>query len=554
MTRRPWGPPTAGREPAGAAILGWLQDPRAPRLCLITGTPGSGKSMFLAWLAEHATEPGTDTLRRVHGLVPLTGHSAHTTAWQLAEQLQVAARTPGELLAAVAQDQRRTVIVLPDLHASTEPVAIEELACELAGFAHVRVIAETRQPSATLLAQAPAVMDLTDPQWTDPDRHTAWAATAQTAENTVEPAPERPDQRNPVDLDDPASVCAADPLHVTAAYEETDNPHGGLRAAWLRSGASLTRPQTPATRACVLRAALGDAADPRLQDSLAALAQEAGWNVRWNRVRGDINPPWPGPVHAMSAGAARQNNTLAVLDHQGVVRLLLTDSGHPQGRLAHPVTEASALTVTQDASTILLGPDGRLSLHDSPTATQSSGIAGLMDQGTSTWERILREAPPGARTTALASDGDQLATGGLDGTVRVLAWNSPGVTHHSTLLHDAAVTALAMVSTPAGPALVYSGGQDGRVRLWATDQEPLQSAVAERGCAVVALAAAPAEDKVSLAIGWADGLVEYTVTGPDSGTSRRSFRPGPPVRALSLLPGGDLMIGTDESLIRLEPC
>ncbi|MFD6343127.1 WD40 repeat domain-containing protein [Streptomyces roseolus] len=508
--------------------------------------------MFLAWLAEHATEPGTETLRRVHGLVPLTGHSARTTAWQLAEQFQVSARTPGELLAAVAQDQRRTVIVLPDLHASTEPAAIEELVCELAACAHVRVIVETRQPSTTLLAQAPAVMDLTDPQWTDPDRHAVWAATAPTAANDAEPAPAAPDLHAPIDLEDPASVCVADPLGVTASYESTDNPHGGLRAAWLRAGASLTRPQSPAARACVLWAALGDAADPRLRGSLTTLAQDAGWKVRWNRVRGDITPPWPGPVQAMSAGAVDQHNSLAVLDHQGVVRLLDADSGHPQGRLAHTATEASALTVTQDGAVIILGAGGHLSLHDSPTTTHPSGLAGLMDQGPSTWERLLREAQSGAPITALASASDQLAAGGLDGTVRVLAWNSSGVERHSTVLHDGAVTAVAMVST-AGSALAYSGGQDGRVRLWARDQDPLATAVAERDCAVVALAAAPAHSGVALAIGWADGLVEHTVTGPDSATLHRSFRPGPPVRALSLLPAGDLMIGTDESLICLEP-
>lgn len=98
MTRRPWDPPAAGRESAGAAILGWLHDPRAPRLCVVSGLPGCGKSMLLAWLVEHATEPGTDAVRRVHGVVPLAGHSALTAAWQLAEQLQVSARTPGELL------------------------------------------------------------------------------------------------------------------------------------------------------------------------------------------------------------------------------------------------------------------------------------------------------------------------------------------------------------------------------------------------------------------------------------------------------------------------
>ncbi|MFE5729946.1 hypothetical protein ACFQ7A_03390 [Streptomyces sp. NPDC056528] len=507
--------------------------------------------MFLAWLAEHATEPDTSVFRRVHGLVPLTGHSVSTTAWQLAEQLQLSARTPGELLAAVAQDQRRTVIVLPDLHESTEPEAIEELACALAALNHVRVIVETRQPSPALLAQAPAVMDLADPQWTDPDRQAAWAVTTPIAEQVTTPA--GPDHLVSLDLDDPAFVCAADPLLVTASYERTNNLHGGLRTAWLRSGPSLSRPQDPASRACVLWAALGDDADPRLRGTLEALAQESGWSVRWNRVRGDINPPWPGPAQSMSTSPVSQHRSLSVLDHQGVVRLLLADSGHPLGRLTHPVTEASAITVADDQTTIILGSDGRLSLHKSPTATRLHGIASLLDQSPSTWERLLQEAALNTGVTAFTSGHGQLATGDRDGTVHVLAWNNPSIEHSSAALHDATVTALAAVQTSAGSSLVYSGGQDGRVRLWATDREPLPSPVAERDCAVVALAAASAEDGIILAIGWADGLVEYSSTGPDSGTSRRTFRPGPPIRALSLLPEGDLVIGTDESLICLQP-
>jgi hypothetical protein len=43
-----WGRPAAGREPAAAALLAWLADPEAPRLCLVTGGAGCGKSALLA--------------------------------------------------------------------------------------------------------------------------------------------------------------------------------------------------------------------------------------------------------------------------------------------------------------------------------------------------------------------------------------------------------------------------------------------------------------------------------------------------------------------------
>lgn len=76
MSPQAWSPPPAGREPAGVAILEWLRDPHAPRVCVVSGDERCGKSLFLAWLAEQATRPDVVMERRVHGLVPLAGHSA----------------------------------------------------------------------------------------------------------------------------------------------------------------------------------------------------------------------------------------------------------------------------------------------------------------------------------------------------------------------------------------------------------------------------------------------------------------------------------------------
>ncbi|MGQ4419615.1 hypothetical protein ACN6LA_007117, partial [Streptomyces sp. SAS_269] len=85
-----WSRPASGREPAAAALLSWLGDPRAPGLAVVTGAEGSGKSRLLAWLIGHGTRPGTVSERRVHGFVPLPGQSATTAAWMLGEQLSIA--------------------------------------------------------------------------------------------------------------------------------------------------------------------------------------------------------------------------------------------------------------------------------------------------------------------------------------------------------------------------------------------------------------------------------------------------------------------------------
>jgi hypothetical protein len=112
-----------------------------------------------------------------------------------------------------------------------------------------------------------------------------------------------------------------------------------------------------------------------------------------------------------------------------------------------------------------------------------------------------------------------------------------------------------VVDVPVGQAgkaipLVYSGGSDGCIRAWAPDHEPLTTPVAERPYPVVALSAQHPSEGVVLAVGWADGLVEYH--GPNAGDIR-TFHPGLPVNALVVTPGGDLLIGTDESLICLRP-
>lgn len=56
MTR--WERPQAGLEPAATALLGWLADPQAPALCLVSGSAGCGKSMLLAWLVRHGSRRG----------------------------------------------------------------------------------------------------------------------------------------------------------------------------------------------------------------------------------------------------------------------------------------------------------------------------------------------------------------------------------------------------------------------------------------------------------------------------------------------------------------
>lgn len=545
MSPQAWSPPPAGREPAGVAILEWLRDPHAPRVCVVSGDERCGKSLFLAWLAEQATRPDVVMERRVHGLVPLAGHSALAASWLLAEQLGSAARTPGDLVAAVAADRRRTVIILPDLHHAAAPEAVEELICALARFEHVRLIVETREVPAGLSALAPAVMDLRAAQWRDEERYAVWAASAQSSEPDAPPG----SQRAAPDLDDPRSVCGVDPVQVTALYELSADPHGGLRAAWLRAGGALTRPCSPAERALVLWAALGDDADPRLVNELQPLARGAGWTVCWKRVRGDISPPWPGPALALGMGVGETAGSVAVVDHQGIVRLVEAEGGQAQGRLPQAVPGATAVAFGRDGGLAVLDGFGRLSLQESPTVPRSAGIASLLETEAKPLERLVAGVEDSA--TAVACAGDTVAYGNGAGTVQVvmLDGDTIAVTHEA--LHKGAVTGLAGLELAEGATLIYSGGQDGRVRMWAPGRDPLATALRERNCAVTALSAAVTPNGPVLVIGWEDGLVEYSAVEAEA--ARRFFRPGAPVRSVSALANGNIVVGTDEMLVCLTP-
>ncbi|MFG2359159.1 hypothetical protein [Streptomyces sp. NPDC048521] len=552
-----WPRPASGREPAAAALLSWLGDPRAPGLAVVTGAEGSGKSRLLAWLIGHGTRPGTVSERRIHGFVPLPGQTATTAAWMLGEQLSIAARSPGDLLAALAADRRRTVIALPELHSADRPGSLVELALDLASLGHVRVLVEVRsgtQWAQALTAGPCARMDLDDPRWTDEARRASWDA-AHPAD-PAGPAGRDPEPEEPFDLDDPASVCAADPWSVTTAYERSEESHGGLRAAWLRAGASLTREQPAAERALVLLAALGDAGDPRLPATLTSLARDAFWTVVWHRVRGDVTPPWPGPVRSLAAGTGPLAGQLVVADHQGTVRVLDAESARSAGRLPHSAPGIRATAVHGDGTVSVLDEYGLLHTQRAAESARPKGLAALLDDGPSAQEQLLEAVQEYTRrrqetVTALTDAEGRVVLGDAAGTVHVV---TVGAEPRTATLHRGRVTAVAGTALPVSAegdtvVLLYTGGADGTVRAWAPHTDPMPAPVAARDCAVDAVAVATADAGLVLAIAWADGLVEHRALEDDR---LRTFRPGSRAHALAFTAEGDLVVGTDEALVRLR--
>ncbi|WP_030722433.1 hypothetical protein [Streptomyces griseus] len=128
-----------------------------------------------------------------------------------------------------------------------------------------------------------------------------------------------------------------------------------------------------------------------------------------------------------------------------------------------------------------------------------------------------------------------------------------GVT--STMLHEGTVTAVTGMSLEGtGLTVVYSGGVDGRIRVWSPDMAPMSEPLLREPSPVVDLSASRGEGSSALAVAWGDGLVQ--LLDLDSGTDL-SFRPGPPVRAVCCLrtDAGELrtMIGMDDCITTLVP-
>ncbi|WP_436943426.1 hypothetical protein [Streptomyces sp. SudanB25_2051] len=538
-----------------------MADESAPRLCLVTGSRGCGKSTLLAWLVAHGTRPGTPAQRRVHAFVPLGCLGLRAAAWTLADQLQLSAPSPADLLQALALDPRPTTIVLPDLHTSAAPDALTELVAALLGLDHIRLIAEidSQSPATDVLAShRPAVMNLDHDQWTDADRLVAWRRQHRPS---FAPLPEPTWIRSTLqDLDDPAHVTAADPLQVTTHYEASHHDHGGLRTAWLRAGQSLISEHQPSLRALLLLAALGDSADPRLRHELTALAADASWQLLWSRVSGDIRPPWPGPARALAFGPA-PDTTLLVADHQGVVRILSVIDAHPAGRLSRPFHPTNTLVSLPDATVLALTGQGQLDAQRLTVPSQSTGISALLTDHASTSELLidtLREHLARHPGRVVAASTSLLAVADRTGAVYAFPSHSPTDGPRTATLHQAPVTAMAVVDLHASESfddtepvpLLFSGALDGKVHAWAPGKEAIPTPIAARPAPVTALAAAHTPTGPSLAIAWADGLIEHHHL--NSGTLR-TFRPGPPVQALALTPQGHMVVGAEEMLICLSP-
>ncbi|MEV6358152.1 hypothetical protein [Streptomyces hydrogenans] len=486
----------------------------------------------------------------VHAVTPAAGLSLRSIVWSLAEQLNVVARGPAELVTALERDRRRTVIVLPDLHEGDGA----GLVLALVGLPHVRLIVESRSGGCVhqrLSGGGCAELDLDLGQWRDEERFAQWSA-ARAADRAASSQGEPPSGHGVVDLSDPAAVCAADPWQVTDAYgEDGCGDHGGLRAAWLRAGQSLCRDQSPTSRALVLLSLLGDGADPRVRPALVELAAGAGWRMEWSRVRGDMAPSWPGPVTTLAVGRGPVSGCLLLAGADGVVKTVHAADASAHGRLRRREGGVADVVALSDGTVLAL--DGAGSIRaDTTWAVRSagSGLARLLDHGPTESERLIEAVRSRTGTALAAAPGSGLGVvvlGNAAGAVETF-----GDVADTADLHDGPVTSVAAISVPTGGEssvpLVYSGAADGTVRTWSPGHSPMPVPLVERPCPVVSLGAAVTQEGPSVVVAWGDGVVQYFQMDL---SEQRAFVPGPPVRAVALDSAGRAFIGMDEAVICL---
>jgi hypothetical protein len=558
-------PPPEG--PAGLlapALLDWASrtDPAAPRVCLVTGGRGTGKSRLLAWLlAVSDRDPAT----AVHATVPAQGQTARTMAWEFGRQLGYGPLDPGPLLERLAADPRPVRLLIPDLHlagrgpadlpAAVPDAAVAELVGPLLALPRVRAAVEVgaeellRTEGALVLAlptagpgeTGPGATELgvTRPGVTGPGvTRPGVTVSGETGPGVmVRSGQEVPAVLPPPPVDwrraDPqlrasaldraleqgaAAALLADPgflvhgsavaITATLADRRVAAPRR-LRAVWNTAGPVLSSGEhsDPARAAVLHAAALGR--DPGLAEFLRPLAETHAWTARWHRP--DLHAT---AVTRAGAGAV-SGAELIVADPAG--RLHRHDQA--SGALLSRITSDSRQRpsrMTAVAADSLLAVDAAGRLHTVAGGGPSTAPAAI--------ERLVRHhnaatlADPALRVTAVdcalvTADGPTAATAGptavADATGGFHLWptgadSAPPLGHRP---HRSPVAAVAVLHRPDGsvPTLVLTGGLDGTVRLWdAHSGQVMPEPVERRNALPTALAVADTPVGAVLAVAWSD--------------------------------------------------
>ncbi|MEU9169942.1 AAA family ATPase [Streptomyces sp. NPDC048420] len=567
-------PPLDDEERAlGRQLLDWAADAggAGPRLCLVRGASGSGKSRLLAWfLAGSGGHPATT----VHATVLAEGLTAESFAWAAGRQLGYGPLAPARLLDRMSEDERPVLLLVPDLHragagpvdlpAAAPATLVAELLEPLLSLPHVRAVVEVGE-SGLLPADDAETIDVGGGTTARPhtDRqsfadlvatvpHTAdgrpdWAlASAPVLRHVLDAALSADDQGAAVRglLSDPGFLVHGSVPALTAVLADERIPvPGQLRRVWRRAAPGLTAQDDDSTgRAAVLHTAAMDT-DAPLTEFLRPLAQRHWWSAVWAR------PDLPVTALALLPGTGRG---LLAADVTGRFRTYDVDTGARTG--VHPASGAGFVrpgsVAPRDARSALLLDDRADALL--PWVPEDDPTAAIVLGHIAEYHGSQSLAEHDARVTALGNgpESPYAVVGDGSGALHLWSLTEYQDTPRSLPAHEGPVTAVACLPlTDKGLTLVFSAGLDGAVRLWETSAEPMPEPVERRGSRPTALAAADTPVGPVLAVAWSDG--ELHLWHVFSGRVR-VLPLLHPCTALALTPEGLLVAGDPEGLYAVQ--
>lgn len=197
-------PYIGGRTAVLRALAAWrMRWPGAPRVIVLTGSPGSGRSRLLTGFLMMCDPDSRRQLPLDH-MDPATvppdlpapavpdpqGRTAAQLLWLLADHFQLKAARGEDICTELAAREEPVTIVVPNVdragpvRAADEPARLlREVLKPLAATGGVQLLADVPRALAAELAQAlpsgqARIIDLDDPEWADPDGLVRHAETA----------------------------------------------------------------------------------------------------------------------------------------------------------------------------------------------------------------------------------------------------------------------------------------------------------------------------------------------------------------------------------------